>query len=164
MTGRPHLPLRPADVEVNGDDGFAGIVDCLGVDPIPVTWARRNRATETAIVKKWDDGDVTPEAGQTTTVTLTDLAGVTLHEYTGITGTSQDVDPAEFGAEAQGYIVVSSVRDGLDSLQSYRIKVAILALGPTDILLSDTSITTSDTVVGTLTMVGGEPPATFSVL
>ena len=93
-----------ADVLVNGDDGFAGAIDCIGVDPIPVTWARRNRETETAIIKAWDDGDVTPEAGQTTTVTLTDLGGAVLHTYSGIAGTSQNVDPADFaGAERRLY-------------------------------------------------------------
>lgn len=125
LTARPHLPLRPADVQVNGDDGFAGIVDVEGVSPIPVTWARRNREIETAIVKAWDDGDVTPETGQTTTVTLTDLGGSTLFAYTGIAGTSQNVDPANFGGESEGWIVVSSVRDGLDSLQAYRIRVLV---------------------------------------
>jgi hypothetical protein len=125
MTARPHLPLRPADVMVNSDAGFAGAIDCVGVDPIPVTWARRNRETETAIIKAWDDGDVTPEAGQTTTVTLTDTAGAVLHAYTGIAGTSYNVDVADFAGESEGYIVVSSERDGLESLQAWRAHVLL---------------------------------------
>jgi hypothetical protein len=144
MTARPHLPLRPADVKVDGDDGFAGIVDCVGVNPIPVSWARRNRETETAVIKAWTDGDVTPEAGQTTTVTLTDLAGVVLFTYSGIAGTSQDVDPADFGGESEGYIVVSSERDGLESLQGYRIRVLIEHLTADTTTTADTTAHTAD--------------------
>lgn len=125
LTDRPWLPLRPADVAVNGDDGFAGLVDCIGVNPIPVTWARRNRETEDAVVLAWDAADVTPETGQTTTVTLTDVDGVVLHTYSGIAGTSQNVDPAHFGGESFGYIIVSAVRDGLDSLQGYSVLVQV---------------------------------------
>jgi hypothetical protein len=143
MTGRPHLPLRPANVKVNGDDGFAGLVDCIGVDPIPVTWARRNRETETAIVKAWTDGDVTPETGQTTTVTLTDMDGVVLHTYSGIAGTSQNVDPADFGGESEGYIVVSSERDPLDSLQGYAVHVQV------ENFTADTTVLTADTIAHT---------------
>jgi hypothetical protein len=125
LTARPHLPFRPANVTVNGDNGFSGAVDCVGVDPIPVTWARRNRLTEDAIVLAWNAADVTPEAGQTTTVTLTDLAGNTLHAYTAIAGTSQDVDPNDFGGETHGYIVVSAARDGLESLQGFAVEVIV---------------------------------------
>jgi hypothetical protein len=141
MTARPHLPLRPADVKANGDDGFAGTIDCIGVDPIPVTWARRNRETETSIIKAWTDGDVTPEAGQTTSVTLTDLAGIVLHTYSGIAGTSQNVTAAHFGSASEGYIVVSSMRDGLASLQAYRVHVIIE--NPT----ADTTMVTADTTI-----------------
>lgn len=125
LTARPHLPLRPAGVTVNGDDGFSGAVNLVGVNPIPTAWARRNRLTEDAIVLAWDAADVTPEAGQTTTVRLTDLAGNTLHEYTGISGTSQNVDPADFGAEPEGYIEFWSVRDALESLQAFRVRVIV---------------------------------------
>lgn len=125
LTARPHLPLRPADVTANGNDGFAGVVDLAGVDPIPVAWARRNRLTEDAVVLAWDAGDVSPEAGQTTTVRLTDIEGNIVHEYTGIAGTSQNVDPADFGDISQGYIIVTAVRDSLESLQPYRVHVIL---------------------------------------
>jgi hypothetical protein len=125
LTARPHLPLRPADVTVNGEDGFAGVVDLNGVDPIPTAWARRNRLTEDAVVLAWDASDVTPEAGQTTTVRLTDIAGNTLHEYTGIAGTSQNVSPADFDTESEGYIEFVAVRDSLESLMGYRVRVIV---------------------------------------
>lgn len=125
LTGRPHLPLRPAGVTIDLDDGFSGLVDVSGVDPIPVTWARRNRLTEDTLILAWDDGDVTPEVGQTTTVRLTDIDDNVVHEYTGIAGTSQNVDPADFGDLSQGYILVTAVRDGLESLQPYKVHVIL---------------------------------------
>lgn len=125
LTGRPHYPLRPANVLVNSNPGFSDVVDLSGVDPIPTSWARRNRTTEDAIILAWDDADVTPEASQTTTVRLLDIAGATLHEYTGIAGTSQDVDPADFAGEDAGYIEFVAVRDGYESLQGYRVAVAL---------------------------------------
>lgn len=125
LTARPHLPLRPANVKVNSDDGFAGTVDVIGVNPIPVTWVRRNRVTEDSAILAWDATDVTPETSQTTTVTLTDLDGVELHSYTAIAGTSQNVDPADFGSVGEGYIVVTSELDSLESLQGYRVRVLV---------------------------------------
>lgn len=125
LTGRPHLPSRPAGVTIDLDDGFSGSIDLAGVDPIPVAFARRNRLTEDTLILAWDDGDVTPEAGQTTTVRLTDIDNNVVHEYTGIAGTSQNVDPADFGDISQGYIIVTAVRDSLESLQPYRVHVIL---------------------------------------
>jgi len=125
LTARPYLPLRPADVKVNGDDGFAGIVDCDGVDPIPVTWANRNRLTEDSVILAWDAADVTPEDGQTTRIEVLDLAETVLTTHDDLTGTSFDVPAASFLGETAGYIRVSSKRDGLISLQAHQIEVVL---------------------------------------
>lgn len=125
LTGRPHLPSRPANVKVNGVAFSVDPIDLAGVNPIPVTWSERNRLTEDSVVLAWDAATVTPEAGQTTTVTLTDVDGVVLHAYTGLTGTSHDVDPADFGSEYLGYIVVTAERDGFESLQGYRLPIVL---------------------------------------
>jgi hypothetical protein len=125
LTARPHLPSRPAAVTIDLDDGFSGLVDLTGELTPTVAFARRNRLTEDTIILAWDDGDVTPEAGQTTTVRLLDLAENILHEYTGIAGTSQIVDTADFGVEEEAYIEVTAVRDGLESLQPYRVRVIV---------------------------------------
>lgn len=125
LTARPHLPLRPADVKVNGDDGFSGVVDCDGVDPIPVTWANRNRLTEDAVILAWNSADVTPEDDQTTRIEVLDLAEAVLTTHDDLPGTSYDVPVASFAGETGGYIRVSSKRDGLISLQAHQIQVVV---------------------------------------
>lgn len=142
ISGRPHLPSRPADVQVNADDGFNGTVDCRGVSPIPVTWANRNRLTETSAMKRWDAATVTGETNQTTTIYLQDLDENVIHAYTGLTGTSYDVDPGDFGSNPSGYIKVVSSRDGYESFQGYSIKVlvtsnALLLEDGSNLLLED---------------------------
>ncbi len=130
LTGRPWLPTRPANVKVDGS--AFGVVEAAGVDPIPVTWSRRNRETEGALVLNWDDGDVTPESGQVTIIFLTDLAGAVLHTYADNSGTSQNVDPADFGSETEGFIVVKSSFGGsgaLESLQEFATEVRLLVQG-----------------------------------
>lgn len=66
---RMHLPLRPANVEVDGVPGFDFTINSTATDAV-VTWADRNRITETSQVLAWDDVGVSPEVGQTTSVQL----------------------------------------------------------------------------------------------
>lgn len=123
LTERPWLPSRPANVKADGV-GF-GVVDCMGVNPIPVTWANRNRLTEDAVVLAWDAATVTPEAGQTINIYTTKLDGTILSTTTGLTGTSYDLDPFDFIGESQGYIVVHSEVDGLESMQGFAAQVLL---------------------------------------
>ena len=127
LTERMHLPLRPANLKA-GAVGFGELTPPASGD-VTVTWARRNRLTEETVVLGWTDADVTPEVGQTTTLTITNAAtGAVLKTYTDITGTSQAVnviaDAGSSGATAV-FIEASSVRDGLNSLQSHRIRVVV---------------------------------------
>lgn len=128
LDSRAIRPLRPADAQVNGDDGSGlGEVDLVGIDPIPTTWARRNRLTESTPLA-WTDADQTPEASQTTNLILLAADGVTVIDdvtYAGISGTSQDIDPADFGAAVSAYIVFDSERDGYTAWQAYRIHVRL---------------------------------------
>ncbi|PSJ60739.1 phage tail protein [Pseudaminobacter soli (ex Li et al. 2025)] len=163
FANRAVRPYRPANVKVNGSS--AGPVDAISIDPIPVTWARRNRLTEATPID-WTAADQTPEVGQTTSVTLTDLSGTVLRTYSGITGTSQNVAKADFGAVEQGYIVVSAERDGYSSWQSRRLQIVLSTPGPSDILISNDTVSvsaTSGSVVGKLSTVGGAAPITFEI-
>ncbi|MBB3231695.1 phage tail protein [Halomonas stenophila] len=123
MSGRLHLPYRPANVQVNGE---------LWPDqeippdyPALVTWAGRNRLDETAVLNSWSDGHVTPEAGVTFEVVLygEDGNGV-LTEYLRQdlgTDTSYSVDIAtDEPPSGSTYVVVEirSLRDGLACWQS----------------------------------------------
>lgn len=127
LNGRPHYPSRPADVKVGGV--AFGELAAAGVTEIPVTWANRNRLTEDSVILPWTAGDVTPEAGQTTTVIVTDLNDNVLAEHTGLTGTSFNLPISSFGTEYEGYVAVGAERDGLESLQAHRIKVNLVPPG-----------------------------------
>lgn len=121
LTGRPHLPNRPANVTVGGV--AFGELDAGGLDEIAVTWANRNRLLETTQVLGWDDADVTPEAGQTTVVTVLSAGGDVLAVHDGLTGTSFDLPAASFGNASGGRVRVTAERDGLESLQGHEIEV-----------------------------------------
>ena len=118
-TERPHLPHRPANVAVNGQQW--GIVDSSGLATIPVTWANRNRVTEDSQVLDWDGASVTPEVGQGTLTKITDPsthAGI--NEISVAEGvTSHDLMPADFGSATLALVQVCAVRDGFESLQAY---------------------------------------------
>lgn len=128
MDSRAVRPLRPADCEIDGI-GY-GTVDASALNPIPVSWARRNRLTETTPLA-WDAADVSPEASQTTTIRLLDPAGTVIDDttYTGIAGTTQDIDPADFGSATSGFIEFVSVRSGYESWQNYRLRVLVATDG-----------------------------------
>jgi hypothetical protein len=92
-------------------------------EDLVLTWARRNRINENGRVLTWFDGDVTPEAGQTTTVRLETLAGDLIDEWTGITGTSHTIADSVLSTLAQCRLIISSARDGDPSLQSVVMRV-----------------------------------------
>lgn len=120
LNGRPHYPLRPANVKVNSV--AFGPVDLTGIDPIPVTWSNRNRTLENSQVVYWDDSTVTPETGQTTTIrVLSSPSRALLTEYTGLTGTSYNVPASALGAASSVIFQVASERDGFESLQAHEI-------------------------------------------
>ncbi len=132
LTARPHLPLRPANVRFDGIsigpvDPF---IDFSFDEPetIEVTWSNRNRLMEDGTVLKWNDATVTPETGQTTTLSLYKTSdGTLINSYDELTGTSYELDVAvAFDGEFEADIVLTSSRDGLESLQglSRRVRVA----------------------------------------
>lgn len=121
LTGRPHLPNRPADVKASGV-GF-GAVAATG-SSIPITWANRNRLMETTQILPWNAGTVAPEAGQTTTVYALKTDGSVLATYNGLTGTFFDLPVSAFGGQSSGRIRVTSRRDGLESLQGHEIIIS----------------------------------------
>jgi len=119
LNDRPYLPLRPANVQVNGT-GFGTAT--IGTADAIVTWSNRNRLTETSQVLSWTAGSVTPETGQTTTIRVLDAAGAVLQTFAGLTGTTYTVPAAMLvGAKA---IRVSAVAPEGESLQSYTLTVA----------------------------------------
>lgn len=114
LTDRPYLPTRPANVQVNGV-GFGTAT--LGGGNATVTWANRNRLSETSQILAWTAADVTPEMGQTTTVRVLDSGGGVLKTFAGLTGTTTTVLAADLVGGAA--IKVSAVTTEGESLQSY---------------------------------------------
>lgn len=89
LTGRPHYPNRPANVQVNGV-GFssaANTINAIGTT-VTVTWANRNRITENSQYLLWTDASITPETGQTTLIEVLDPDENLLTTHSGLTGTS----------------------------------------------------------------------------
>ena len=122
VSARPHLPTRPADVKIDGQ-GFGFIFHTTTGD-LSVTWSNRNRLTEDSQVVFWNDGDVTPESGQTTKITVMDLDRNVLTVHDNLTGTSFTLPFASLAGEAVVIIRVSSERDGLESLQAHELIVS----------------------------------------
>lgn len=121
-TDRLYAPARPANVQVEGV-GF-GTVDGTGLTTINVTFARRNRLEEDSVLLRWDEADVAPEVGQTTTIRLTDYdTGITLAEYTGIAGTSHTFDATDRAWSNLVSVAVLAERDGYESIQAHSVLV-----------------------------------------
>lgn len=120
LTMRPHLPLRPADVRIGGV-GF-GEAFLSGGASTEITWANRNRAEESTQALLWTDLSVTPEAGQTTSIIVTDpVTGELITTVTGLTGTSYTFNASQMAGRARVMIELVAVRDGLVSLQGHSI-------------------------------------------
>lgn len=121
---RPYLPLRPADVRVNGSAWDR--VDAAELDPIPITWANRNRLTEEAQILEWTDPTATPEAGQLTKITILDEdTRDVVAEIEDLTGTSYDLPKASFGTTTRAIIRVTSTREDFESLQGHEIAITV---------------------------------------
>lgn len=123
FTGRPHYPFRPANVAVEGI-GFGPVFVAPTETEFEITWGRRNRTTEDSQVLPWGGGDITPEEGQTTTVTVLDMDRNVLAVHDGLTGTSFTVPVASFAGNNVGIVRVTAVRDGFESLQGHEIVVS----------------------------------------
>lgn len=124
---RAYLPYRPAHPRVGANAGPVVNVSS-GATNFTVNWYRRNRLSETGAVLKFDDIDVTPEAGQTTTVRVLNGVGAEVVAYTGEAGTSKVITLAAIGSPSPGAaftIELLAVRDGFESLMASTIGIAI---------------------------------------
>lgn len=132
LTERPWLPSRPANVLIDAIafNTIGTPVDMIGESIIPVTWANRNRLTEDSVVLDWNEGDVTPETGQTTTITIYETDGTTVIDtITGLSGTSHDIPLASFGGQSLALVRLTAERTDDDgtfaSLQGHGIWVQV---------------------------------------
>lgn len=122
VSNRPHAPLRPANVKVNGV-GF-GPVPIGSAANIDVTWATRNRLLEDTQVLNWTTGPVTPEYRQETVVRFLDFSGALIAEYDGFWDQNGYSFPtAYFAKYASVTVEVVARRDGVESLTGHRITI-----------------------------------------
>lgn len=127
LTERPHLPLRPANVAVNGVP-IIGTVNVATVDDISLTWATRNRLLEDGQVVLWEAAPVAPEYKQRTIVLVTDEAGNEIRRYVHLWTENAFVMPkAWFARWATVKVYVFAERDGLNSLQALGYTITGLA-------------------------------------
>lgn len=122
MSARPHLPLRPANVKVNGT-GF-GEVDATAATELELTWANRNRLFEDGQVVKWTDGNVAPEYLQETLITVYREDETEWFQIRGLWGETDYTIPIAWVQQEQRiFIRFSCERSGLGSLQNYGLWV-----------------------------------------
>lgn len=122
LNDRAHRPLRPANVKVNGT-GIGSIAAPPASGAIPVTWANRNRVTESQIVLAWTDASVAPETGQTTTIIVTTLSNGPIKTYSNIAGTSFNIPRADVAGKGDVLVKFQSHRDGFVSFTTPVIRL-----------------------------------------
>ena len=128
---RMYAPLRPANVAVDATQAFSFQISEFATDMV-VTWANRNRISETSQVLAWTDVGVAPETGQTTTVQLFDAADLAtpLVEEVGVVGETSTLDLSGISpslAASQALVLrVFSERDGFTSWQPFRAAVDVI--------------------------------------
>lgn len=125
LSSRPHLPLRPANVQVEGS-AFTRVSVSTTAGSILVTWSNRNREYEDSQVLKWDTPPVPAEPGQTTTIYVYTYDGVPIAAFKGLTGNSFAVPLSAFGNLTSGSIGVFSSLGGMESFQGALIPVSLV--------------------------------------
>lgn len=118
-TERAYLPLRPANVKVNGQAW--GAVNVNGAASVDVTWSRRNRLDEALIPLGWDEADVSPESGQVTRIRIYDSGMNLMSTVNNQTGTSATISLTSLSGSNSGWLEISSVKDGEQSLQAHLV-------------------------------------------
>ena len=116
-TDRPYAPFRPANTQIDGVTFGTKTYDTETFADVPVSWVIRNRLHEDAIIRRWTDGTVPGEDGQTTTIRIYTEWGDVLAEHTGLTGTSFAVPYASFDYERYPRVAFIAERDGFESIQ-----------------------------------------------
>lgn len=130
VTDRAHLPLRPANVQLNGVS--FGPVAAGAASLFTLSWAIRNRLAEDSQVLLWTDGSVQPEYRQETVVRVYDAGtGTLLKTYDGI-WTDTTIQFARWNLDRYTSLrfEVMSRRDGDWSLTGHSITLTGLPGNP----------------------------------
>lgn len=126
-------PYPPGRLEINGVPWFTGFTLDNHTD-MAFTWTHRDRITQQDQLIDHLEADIGPETGVTYKVRIYKADNTLVHTEAGITGNSFDylwadagIDFAVTVGDHPGYALVSSVRDSLESFQSYRVDFTLMA-------------------------------------
>lgn len=140
FVGRFIRPYPPGRMRVAGTAWHSANTDLGGgLTTLALSWAHRNRVTQSDQLVDHEMTDVTPEVGTTYSITVHKADNSVVRTVTGITGTSYtytftdavaDLGPMVTpGVEIPGYLMLRSVRDGFSSYQAYRIDFTVTLFG-----------------------------------
>lgn len=121
MAGRAARPYPPGNCRVNGAH-----VPTNALDFIQVTWAHRDRVTQSDMLLEHGAGNVGPEPGTTYALTLENDAQEVVYSASGLTGTEHQIPEAAIPFDSDTALLrLWSERAGLTSLQSYVVEIAL---------------------------------------
>ncbi|MCU0988046.1 MAG: phage tail protein [Xanthomonadales bacterium] len=122
---RQYRPYPPGNVKYSGSiSPSASSYPTTITGDLTITWAHRDRLTQTAYIVEQDETSIGPEAGTTYTVEIRE--GVTLIESaSGISGTSYAASVSGSATEIE--VTLFAMRDGLRSWQSHVHTMTITA-------------------------------------
>lgn len=124
--GRQGRPYPPGNLQINGTP-FVLTQVITGATEIALTWAHRDRITQSSFLLEHTAGSVGPEPGVTYTVELYDeLTNVMFRDATGVSDTDYTYTTAWDTADGHHESIrfrVFSVRDSLPSWQAYEFIV-----------------------------------------
>lgn len=140
FVGRFARPYPPGNLRIAGTPWHEVVNELgeAGLTHIELTWAHRNRVTQSDQLIGHEVGDVTPEVGQTYEIIVRKADNTLVRSITGITGTSYnytiaeavaDLAPVTPGTPKAGYLQIQSARDGHTSYQKYRIDFTVTVTG-----------------------------------
>jgi len=120
FTARHLRPYPPGKTQINGFDYPTSVTG-----DITLSWAHRDRLSQTAYLVTQPEASIGPEAGTTYTIRIynAQTAGTLIRTYTGLTGTSQIYTAAQATIDNAGVkptnlrVEIESVRSGYTSHQ-----------------------------------------------
>lgn len=127
LTERPHMPLRPANVAVNGTK--YGSYSAAAATDLVFTWATRNRDLEAGQTVAWDAASMPPEYRQKTVLKVFDGA-TEIIRYQFWTDDDFTLPKSELAKWASVRVEFWSERDGVESLQHADLTITGLANNP----------------------------------
>ena len=122
IQSRATRPYAPGQFKV------AGLYEpTITAGDITISWAHRNRVTQTVSLVDYNEGSVTPEAGTTYTLKIYNASNTLVRTVAGITADNYVYTAANRvsdGNSAQHRFTLVAVRGGLESWQMHDLTVA----------------------------------------